>query len=226
MPICTKCGNENPLGRLFCGGCGGKLDLSRMTSDEVMKEERINIVRDHWSKLFIVLLIAVVALIGVAAWPNDDVIGKKGTRPGVRRVKRSLKLMGRKSRLPVQVFLEKDINGYFHYEKTEGMKLESFTVLVMDKYFNVRVVRAFPSIGVSKFEVTPKISYDFTCVPRGGGIEITKVSVGHLPMYGPARSAAINSVYKMLAAQKEWERLTNLKEIKAIKGKLTVQPKK
>ena len=35
MVKCTKCGADNPLGRVFCQACGSKLDLSAMTSESV-----------------------------------------------------------------------------------------------------------------------------------------------------------------------------------------------
>ena len=35
MITCGSCGSENELGRVFCVQCGGKLDLSAMTSEVV-----------------------------------------------------------------------------------------------------------------------------------------------------------------------------------------------
>lgn len=229
MLVCEKCGAENPLGRVFCGTCGAKLDLTHMKSEDVADSQKASWVRQHIFKVVIGIVLIVVAMAGLGLWPQTDMIGEKGTRIGGRRVERKLRAMQRirKGQSLSVDFPEKDINGYFEFLKQEKLKVDSFSVSVMEEYLAARMVRTLGKWEVGKFEIMPKISCDVVCVPsEGGGVIVSKAGIGHLPLWGPVADVVAQVVHKTVASQKEWAPFEHLAEIKMEEGKVSVLVKR
>ena len=65
MLVCKKCGADNPLGRVFCGSCGGKLDMTDITSDTLADQQRASFFVAHYKKFLLVLLLLVLATVGL-----------------------------------------------------------------------------------------------------------------------------------------------------------------
>jgi hypothetical protein len=227
MIICSRCGNQNPLGRVFCGTCGAKLDLTHMTTENVSQmTRRARIFNVKWlSYIASVILVVLLILAGLAIWADTEVIGKEGTRLGGDRVGSGLRLMSelKAGRTLNREFPEDDINGYFKFMKAQSLEVDSVTVQVTSGRFQVHVVRTLTSIRIGTFSFQPKVSYDLYCVPVGGRVRIVGARIGHLRWLGPARSSIIGRVYHLFSSQKEWAAFENLVEVKAEAGKITAQ---
>ena len=104
MPPCSQCGTDNPLGRVFCGKCGGRLDLTHMSLGEIAEDQAAIRIRWVVRKLVTLAILAALAAAGFALWPQTTVLGKDNGRTGADRVSQSLASLGngnRRRSLPV-----------------------------------------------------------------------------------------------------------------------------
>ena len=150
MIVCGGCGSENELGRVFCVQCGGKLDLSAMTSEAVAEQVKQSFMAKHWMKFAIGVAVIILLIFGMTFWGTGPLAGKEGTSVGGRRVDSQLRSMARlpKGRTVPYVFREADINGFFKYGKGKDMGLGAVTVKcspevlrihISDKMFNLKL---------------------------------------------------------------------------------------
>jgi hypothetical protein len=226
MIVCPKCGSPNQLGRVFCAGCGVKLDLSGMTRDAVADMYHVGWLRRHWLKLTLGLVLLLAWYVATFFWPQSALLGEEGRPVGRSRVTTSLGVIGQAKsgavRSLVVEFTESDINSYFAFGKSKQMGLRDCSVDVEDGYFRVRIVRQLGALKLGAFKWFPQISYDLMCVPVAGIVRPVKVRMGHAAVIGPLKSAIIRKVWALMAAQREWSALTTVSEIRAEKDKLVV----
>ena len=228
MFVCDKCGSDNPLGRVFCGSCGSKLDLSRATSDVVREGQRVNLFAEHWPKLLWAVGIVIGLMVVMAFWPKTQLIGEKGTRVGGQRVSSSLRTLTRlpEGRSLKRTFSEKDINGYFQYFKPDDLAYESVSVDVREGTIGVRIISGLGPYSIGPFELAPKISYDLVCVPRGVALRVEKARMGRMNMIGPFKIGIVRKVYKALSRQDGWRAFSDMTEIEAGDNRVSVTAKK
>lgn len=217
MLICQKCGHDNLLGRVFCGNCGQKLDLSNMTQDVVSESMRVHWFMLHWRK-FVTGFVVILALMGALALiPNTGTIGEGGTLGGGRRVENLLRQLGQlKSGSAVSTsFEEKDINGYFEFIKNRNLPdYDRVSVDVAQGYFRVHMERTLFRFDAFGVDWHPKMTYELMCVPGGaGGVVARKATVGRLPLRGPLRTRLIRRLREQIAEQKDWAGLSYLTEV-------------
>jgi hypothetical protein len=224
MVICSKCGVENPLGRVFCGACGSKLDLAHMTSDTVAQAVKVSWISIHWPKFVVAAVILLLAVVALAFWPQTAPIGKEGNRLGGQRVQAALRALqeAQPGRAVARDFSDEDINGFFRFFKTEKLNVESLSVQVSRGYFRVRVIRVIAPLRIGSFQLMPRVSQDLYCVPVGGTVRVRRVVMGHLSWLGPFRSSIVRRTYALLAGEPEWRVLANASEIRADDGKIWV----
>ncbi|MFC1496967.1 zinc ribbon domain-containing protein [Verrucomicrobiota bacterium] len=229
MILCDKCGAENELGRVFCTGCGSKLDLTNLSSEAVSESLRENWFLKHWKKFLYGVLVLLALVVALVFWPKVKPIGRKGTHYNKRRLERQLRsfvAVGSKKSMS-ETLKEEDINGYFEYSKAEKIKADYVGFRVHDRFFAVRVVRPLWSWKISSLVIEPKISYDLFCVPvQGGRVAVRKAWIGHLRLMGPWKNVAVKSVCNMVANEKEWKPFRSVTKLSASKGKLSVTIKK
>ena len=225
---CKKCGVDNPLGRVFCGSCGSKLDLTHMTSDAVSEAQRVSAVQQHWPKVVIAVVLALVGLVVMACWPYRVPIGVTGTLHGGKRVENMFKAIKylAKGRSFDRELPENDINGYFQFIKNKELKVDSVSMSVQDGFLNVRVIRTFGRLGVWKYEVPITSSCDLLCIPVGGRLHVKKGRIGHLPAVGPIKTSVAGSILKLVAEDKDWQALKYASKIKATESAIQIQIKK
>jgi uncharacterized OB-fold protein len=212
MLVCSKCGTQNEFGRVFCGRCGTKLELTDVTTEALVEEYKWEAYLAYWPYVAALVLLIIVGVVGMAFWAQTELLGEKGTRFGGQRVATKLeqmKRMGGNQTLKVD-FPEKDINGYFEFFKPKGVVADSVSVGVSDTAFTVRIVRKLGSMGVAKIRVEPTVSYDFVCVPVGERVAVSQAKMGHLPLVGPLRTSAIRSNLKVFSSQAEWQAFQNV----------------
>ena len=229
MVICQKCGVKNPLGRVFCMSCGMRLNLTHMTRDTVAKMQK-RPWTDYVSarRVVPVLVALVLACGGLAVWPRTEVIGKSGASADHADLQNQLvALMGLRTGQSLRAtFAEAGLNAYLRNYKTKRLKLESFSVAILPGYVSARVVRVLGPFKLASFEFSPKVSYDIVCRPAGNRLALRKASVGHLRLFGPARTFASGKVLRLLANEKEWALVKDASEITAEEGRLSLLVKK
>jgi hypothetical protein len=229
MIPCKRCGNENPLGRVFCTKCGTKLELTHMTAEHVVEIKRrwSDPIVQHWRKLAAAVAVVAVILVALALWPQTAQIGKEGTRVDGRKV--DIGLAGLRTLRTGEVrnleFTEQDLNGYFKFFKTK-MGADSVSVSLQQGYFIVRIIKPIGTIPTPQYKVELKMSYDLILVPYGGRVMPKTVSMGHLSLFDPVRTSILREIVVMFARENDWTNLRNISDVKALPGKLVLQAKK
>jgi len=224
MLICDNCGKDNDLGRVFCDQCGTKLDLKGLDSEKMAHLHRVSWLVRHLKKLVLLLVLAVVALALIAAWPQTAPIGDKGTVIGGRRVDAQVGVIRNlgEGRSVTVALAEKDINGYLSYTRGNVLKPDSVSLATEDGYFAVRVVRLLGTFRVGAFTIAPRMSWDLFCVPVEGRVVVRKAWLGHLKLPGPARNQAAKSVAGVFSDQREWAYRTRLSRIEVKRGTVSL----
>lgn len=237
MVLCKKCGNDNPLGRVFCTKCGTKLELTHMSADHVQEEVKhwSDPIRKYWKYPAGLVVVLILAMVGLALYPQSAKVGRRGTRVDGREMEGWMNTM--KAMKPGAAytfeFREENINGYFEFFKTNAMATAQFqrlSVQVTNGTCKVRVIRplgsgaySIPLVGQT---VSPTLSYDLYLQAVGKTLRPYKVQMGHLTVNGPMRSSALMKILGFINAQPESAGLANITNIKLGPGKITVVARK
>jgi hypothetical protein len=184
MPLCNKCGDNNPLGRVFCQSCGEKLDLTSMSSEEVAgSSAKPWILRNKWL-FWVVPAVLVVFLLLLALWPKTQPIGEAGTLVGGRRIEDRFEALGMLSSgesVEIQ-FSEKDLNGYIEFIKGKSLGPRNARINIGPGYVRVRMLKRVANWSMFGQVWKPRLSYDVLYTAAGDRLTVRKVSVGHLPL--------------------------------------------
>ena len=215
MVPCQNCGKENALGRVFCDGCGSKLDLSAMSSARIAELTSRSWLARNWKKFLWLIVLALVAVVAMALWPKSNTIGLAGTVVGSRRVEAQLGALraAAAGQSMTATLSERDINGYLAFNVVPSLGFQSISIDAQDGYFFVRAVRGMGMVRIRSFHVGPKLSYELACVPIGGGVAVRKATLGHLSLVGPARMLAVKALVRAFSSHETWrdfERVTRI----------------
>lgn len=228
MIICGKCGNDNPLGRVFCGKCGGKLDFSHTSSQEMAVKTHESWLGSNWKKIVGVLVLIVLIPVALLLWPQSSAVGKQGGG-GETRVENGVKAVAGvvKGQIVNATFAEEDLNSYLQLIKAKAAGADSLSIAVMKEgYFIVRLVHPLFELPVLKTKAGPvvmKLSCDIVCVPDAtGGVIVSKATIGHLPALGPFKTRAARMVHGAVLKDKDWAPFMNITDIKVADGRITV----
>ncbi len=223
MPLCPKCGSDNALGRIFCASCGEKLDLSKMSSEEVAASLRQNwFLRNKW--IFYVVPAVIVALvIFLALWPRTDAIGQRGTLHGgdrVRKKVRALSMIRRGETIEFEIS-EDDLNGYIEYVRGRSLGAKRFWVDIGPSYMRVRLVKPLFQWKMFGHLYEPKTSYDVLYVTAGSRLLVRKASMGHLSLV-LGKGIAAGKVEDLVEGQQQWPLVSNPESIEIQDGELVL----
>lgn len=226
MVVCTQCGGDNPLGRLFCIKCGARLDLRNMSSASVAAKRGGARLPALLPQLIRFLMLLLLVLIGLAFWPQSGPIGGRGSEAGAQNVSRTLRnlqALGR-GRTMSATFTEQDVNGYFEHVRAPKMKLDSVSLRMQGGYFTVRVME---KLGPSVFEsLHPRMSSELICVPLGRNVRVVRASVGHLTWLGPLKGLVAHRLVRRFASEPEWAVFRDIDELRAEEGRIWISVKK
>ena len=224
MLICKKCKTDNPLGRVFCNGCGGKLDLKHMSNAEVTKVQEVSWFQAHGAKLFLLIPLLLIVLAVLAMIPKSGTLGEAGSRTDRRaidRVIRSLKSPSVSGR-PAEI-TEKGANIYAKEILAKKLKVDVLSVEIEEGYFRARIVQTLAEWKVLSYQ--PKIVCDVNCISKDGQFVVSKAMLGYLPLFGPCAAPVKIWLGKKLTTAK-LEYLGNTSEITITEGKAKIVVKK
>ncbi len=224
--VCQKCGTENPMGRVFCGNCGRKLEITRDGTHFKSKPEF------NWKTVikFLNWLVAPVMTIVVICtalryWPNQIVLPKGLEKSQADAVASQLQGIAemRVGQSATVIFREDDVNAYFKYNRLENLGLEGCRVTFEKGFLELRTRKRVEwSIG----KWVPRLSYDVLCMPFGKRLVIRKVSVGHLPLWGFGKKGTVRDVRRIFLDGPEHKLLKDVTGITIEKDEIHVSIKK
>ncbi len=230
MLTCSKCGTENPLGRVFCTKCGAKLDLGRLTKQDLDSQVKVSWLATHWKNLVWILVIILLIPVGLAFWARSQPLAGSGQKQDERYVESCLKqMMNLKPGqiMPNVQFTDAQINAFFAEGRANAWKVDMVSVGLYQGYFTVRMVTSV--LGpwkVKSYEVGLKLSREITSVPMGGPrIEVRKAAIGHLPLPKPMVSLALKPILAKAVADEYWKGISRASEIKCESGRIIVTVK-
>lgn len=225
---CPKCGTDNPLGRVFCGACGAKLDLRRVDEDLGRLQEKRS-TSSRWGCLFVLVpVILLLVVIGLALWPDTGRLGDPGESRDGRRAQvqiRALQRLTPGSTLSA-TFRERDLNAYFRYYKAKRFGLASLTFDVGDGRVRTRLVRRLGVLRVGPLRVVSALSLDVVMEADGGAPALQGAAIGHLPLPGILGAPVAAAAAGCLEGDRDWALVVRITELNAGQDRLVATVRK
>lgn len=221
---CKKCGAENPLGRIFCGQCGDKLDLS-LSSADIEQLEKPAWIRTAAMYAGVVLA-AMLVLGGVLAFWAEKPYATGGKQSDSRKVMQRLngidQMLAAGSGGSVE-FSQDELNGYLFHYKRDAMKVESISACLRPDEFALRVVRKFRPIKIGSRQSNPKMSFDLVVSPDGNERKIKRAKIGRLPLLGPLASPVARAITGSFEEDKDQALFDERTSLIAEEGRLIIE---
>ncbi len=182
---CQDCGHNNELGRIFCGSCGKKLDMSQMSQENVERERRRPRIGGRIKGVVLILLIAAIGAAALALWPlgplaEDAVLSD----PGPVRGQLSGVWHAVEAGSPMRIVLrEQEINSYLDVYRSRA-NLQSLQADIQPGIMVVRMIDQWGPWDIGGYYSLGPLQY--TCevrvVPHGKGYKLDGAALGRLPL--------------------------------------------
>jgi hypothetical protein len=226
---CTKCGHQNELGRVFCTGCGKKLDLTHNTSMEEIKPNVFLMWLKFSSKIALwVVLGAGILGVALAFWPAPASTQLGENRGGTRVEQKAKALRGGTPGVALQAsFTERDLNTWLDTNKGRGgysivaiRLLEGRFIIKGQGFINLPfTVPGLPAQG---------IPYSMGMSGRfiGGRLQVSSRVMGHLPLFGPLTGIVDRRLRAVLGDLVDAELIVAVREVLLTEGQVQVTVQK
>jgi hypothetical protein len=213
---------------VFCSSCGTKLDLSDMSSERFVKRGRVFMLLRQWRLVAIAFVVWCLGCAGLALWPRTGKLGEPGTLVGAGRAERQFLTLLElpKDRSLSVVFAEKDLNGFLEFIGLKRNPEDLCSLEARPGEIHARVARRVGPVGLGPVMVSPSVTVDIFCVPSGGRLAVRRISMGHLPLAGPARSRAIQYLASLFSRWPERSIMDSLKAIKIEEDRVEISVQK
>ncbi len=213
--LCAKCGNDNDLGKIFCTKCGVKLDLSAVTSEDL-----IAIATPSWFKrnakwIAIGAGCFLLFMFCLGMWPKKP-LATKTTRPNARAAEQKIASLHRNLKMGESISVkitQVEANGYLMWRK-HSMGVTAATISFADNMFFVRVNDTLGPWKLGPIRMAPRYSYDLTGTFLDGRLYYGKAHVGHLRLFGPAKKGRIKALTALFEKNKDKDIFKKLSKVK------------
>ena len=212
MLICKKCGVDNPPGRVFCGGCGGKLDQGNFAMVRPKQEWDRRRIFNIVNACVAPALTIIIVVIGLICWPTGAQPLHGVSEDAAEKVDGQIKTLEslKRGQSLTLTLSESDVNSYLKFIRARELGLEAFQVSLETGHVLVHLRRKSTRLKIGKLQAT--VSYDFMCVPVKNRLLVSKVSVGHLPL-GPFKGSALRTMRRLFVGGREHKHLRDVTEI-------------
>lgn len=222
---CPKCGAQSALGRVFCEGCGGRLDLAGFKPSMTVK-------RTGEARAVVKILVEVVIAaaffggiaVGLSMIPQTSPIGVEGSRGGASQVvalTRAGDHLLRGQSVSKRI-TEADLNGYFRDSAARTMRVDAVSVDIEGGVIRVRIVRRLARFDIGSWHIQPRVSYQLTATPVENRLRFGMTRKGLMPLFGPFKSAVIRQVYRRMTSLQEWQICKSITNIQVQEDALDV----
>ncbi|HMO03963.1 MAG TPA: zinc ribbon domain-containing protein [Kiritimatiellia bacterium] len=222
---CQKCGADNRLGQLFCHACGAKLDLSKLTPEQVARENRaINPAAVAARIVRLALFLGLLAVLGLLCWPAAPA-GDPPSVNGSGIVKDQMSALRVAIMRKVEkreTFSEADLNAHLNAVIRNGGTGGGMNLQLREVRIDLRdgAVEAWTRSSLGPLTITYS---SLARVEEGAGgrktFRATDARIGHLPLPGPLRDRVVGqlaSMFQML--QEEQLLLQRLATVELVDG--------
>lgn len=228
MVKCQKCGSDNRLGQLFCRECGAKLDLSKLTPQEVARNNRPDRGSLIGRLIRLSVTLGLVAVLGLLCWPLDPT-GDAPSANGMNEVDAKMTALRgaiMRNNEVKEVFAEADINSHLNARLTSAPGGGGLKLVLREVRLDLRVgeVHVWMKSTLGPVVVTYSATSRFTRSPDGRyAFSATDVKIGRMPMPGPLRAKVVNQLSSLfLLLQEENMLLQRLPYVESVDGALRV----
>ncbi len=239
MIQCQNCGFENQPGHIFCIGCRKKLDLSQVSTVELLKSPGIH--RRVFKSIGWVLGLLFLVMIALALWPARPDYHRGNVAVDYLEARRKFALMTGTNKLTVQVFSEAEVNACL----AKGIKMAgirpdrgilrrwhySAGVVLMPDYMVLCVVGQLESVEVRSVDLGLKFSYELAMLPGveedGIVFSVRSGKLGHLPLPRLAARLLVPQATALFSEMKDecpW--LTKVITVQLDEGRVTLALKR
>jgi hypothetical protein len=217
------------LGRVFCAGCGSKLDLSNIGGDEIDEMGKESRLLSYWPLAVLGLVVLIIIMGGLAFWPPAGKIGdQKGRSSDASIVKSQVSLISRmgKGRQMKVSFTDKQLNKYLSTYIARKLGTDSLSVDIEGDEIEVRLAVQFGPYGPESYRKKINLVLDVSYTAKGDKLIASGGSIGHLPMPGPL--AKLPNMMLKSSAKKlsELKSMKYLKEISIEDGRISLRAAK
>lgn len=231
MIACPNCGATNPLGKVFCTGCGQKLPASGLVREDM---ERIGQIAGRRRVAFKIVNIVVTVWLAIslllALWPHTRPFYEQD--PGIgaaRRFHRKIELLSEAARKGVGTEFElpsEELNAYLKYGVLGSVRGRNGSVRIERDGIYVRWLMRVFAVDVDDVGgFAPILSFEVRLRPsiRTGRLRVAGVRFGHLSLAWPFRGSVRDLFMGMCRTRPEWKLASQLTVVGCAPGVVTVR---
>ena len=225
---CPKCGRRNPLGRVFCIGCGNRLPADALAVDEVRRKAvaaRLRSGLRRWVSFAITL--GVLAVLGLALWPQSEPAISVDEQH-VERFRRDMRVFhqalqrGHTGVRLVQTFAQDDLNAYLKSVQAQDQSELTTSIQLAPEGLRVRGVRPWFTLDVGAFTWRPRMSTDVVYRLHADGLRFDRAWFGHLRLPRTLGTPVNDHFVRLLHARSEWVVLRHLRCVALDEASITL----
>lgn len=222
---CQKCGADNRLGQLFCHACGAKLDLSKLTPEQVARENRtINPAAVVARILRLALFLGLLAVLGLLCWPTPPA-GDPPSANGSGMVKdqmSALRVAIMRKVEKSETFAEADLNAHLNTMIRNAAPGGGLSLQLQEVRIDLRdgAVEAWTRSSMGPLTITySSLARTETGADGRTTFRAADARIGHLPLPGPLRGKVVDQLAAMfLMLQEEQLLLQRLAKVELVDG--------
>lgn len=230
MLTCAECGSNNLLGKLFCCGCGAKLNISH----DLVSAKNISAHSDNRTGLgicvrfFILFVLVGMVIIGACIVPSLEPIGEKGSpwsKKKLQKLQSTLQMFCDvpKGQAMGRSFKESDINKYLEQEAVLRMGAIGCSVDVRKGNLDVRMVRKIQHFELGSFSYDLILSFDAIYEEEDGLFKIRSGRIGQLPLFGISAKIPSKWIKLQLMKLSAWKSFWCVESVRADEDILRVR---
>jgi hypothetical protein len=216
------------LGQLFCRECGAKLDLSKLTPQEVARNNRPGIGPLIRRLVRLSITLALLAVLGLLCWPlppSGDAPSVAGSGVVQSKMTALRGAIMRKAELK-ETFSEADINAHLNASLARSVGSGGFRLVLRDVRLDLRAGEAqvWTKSTLGPVPVSYSATTRFTRAPDGQfTFTADNVKIGRITLPAPLRPKVVNQLSSLfLTLQEENLLLQRLAVVESVDGALNV----
>ncbi len=206
---CQKCGADNRLGQLFCHACGAKLDLSKLTPEQVARENRTINPAAIVARIFrLAIFLGLLAVLGLLCWPTAPA-GDAPSANGSGIVKDQMSALRVAIMRKVEkreTFAEADLNAHLNTVIRNAAPGGGFSLQLQEVRIDLRdgAVEAWTRSALGPLTITySSLARVEEAADGRKTFRAAEARIGHLPLPGPLRDRVVGQLASMFQMLQE-----------------------